>query len=69
MNKNNRAWCRKYKMNAREYRQLRHIGEMYCKELKKSIDVDKSKHTLFYTPAAEKTRKKHPSWYINGKTV
>lgn len=68
MNKNNRGFCKKYKMTPREYRQLRHIGEMYAKEMKREIDRDKSRHDCLYTTPCEKDRKEHPSWYLNGRT-
>ena len=69
MTKNKRDFVKDYKANARWYRSLRHLGEMYAKEMKKDIERDKSRHTLYYTPVCADERKKHPSWYINSKTL
>ena len=67
MNKNNRGFCKRYNLPPRGYRELRHLGEMYAKEMKRQIDRDKSRHDCLYTAPCENDRKKHPSWYINGR--
>ena len=69
MTKNKRYMRKEYKLTASDYRELRHNGRMYCKEIKKDIERSKSKHDLLYTPACEKDRRKHPSWYLNGRTI
>ena len=69
MNKSNRKVCRMLYMTQREYRKLVHCGGMYAKETNRQIDQDKAKHNCLYTSACEKERKKHPSWYLNGRTL
>ena len=68
MNRYNRNFVKKYKGNARWYRKLRHMGDMYAKAMRKGIEVEKSKHNLLYTSACAESRKNHPSWYINGNS-
>lgn len=69
MNKNNRGFCKRNKLTPRGYRELRHIGEKYAKEIKRSIDREKSRHDCLCTIACEENRKNHPSWYLNGRTL
>lgn len=69
MNKSNRRTCKELGMNTRKYRKLVHWSEMYAKETNRQIDRDKSRHDCLYTSACEKERMKHPSWYLNGRTL
>lgn len=59
MNKNNRGFCKKYKVTPREYRELRHMGEMYAKEMKRDYDRAKSKHTI-----GKRWNKGHKAWSV-----
>lgn len=64
-----RRVCKNLYLTKREYRKLGHWGEIYAKETKRQIDRDKAKHDCLYTTACKKDRKKHPSWYLNGRTL